>query len=278
MGKGSFVLGAGIVGLGIAACAVYTIGGINHIPIGSVGIVKHMDGTVTELSQGWHWTGWTVGVQEYPTYMQSLVLNDKTAWGVGTADQQELSVDTSLTWKIGTQDVTALYQSVGGKDIDYVRDSIVLPTMKNVANQVTHKYGWNDIKGAKQSVVSAEINKELKDQLGKAGIEIGTFGFTSVGSPAGMADSQKALASAELGKQQATANQQKQQIENETAISKAKADAEVKKIEAQATQQQAQALNEFIIQHEWISKWDGKLPTTSLGSGQNMMMNIPQAK
>jgi regulator of protease activity HflC (stomatin/prohibitin superfamily) len=277
MSKNSFLIGAGVVGLGLLAGAVYAIGGIEKISIGQVGIVKHMDGEVSELSQGWHWVGWTVGVQEYPTYMQSLVLNDKAAWGIGTADQQELNVDTSLTWKIGTKNVTALYQAVGGKDIDYVRDSIVLPTMKNVVNQVTHKYGWNDIKGAKQAQVTAEINEQLKTQLGNAGIELGTFGFTSVGSPAGMADSQKALASAELGKQQATANQQKQQIENETAIAKAKADAEVKKIEAQATQQQAQALNELVIQKMWVEKWDGKLPNYQMGNS-TPMINIPSGK
>lgn len=280
MSKANGVIGAGVVAIGLIGSAVFGFGGLSHVPVGSVGIVKHTDGVVSEIGQGWHWTGWTVGVQEYPTYKQSLVLSDNIkeggkdnqAWKVGTADQQELPVNTSLTWSISTKDASKLYQAVGGKDIDYVRDSIVSPTMKNIVNEVTHRYGWNEIKGAKQAEVTEAVNKALKDELIKSGIEVGTFGFTHVGAPAGMDQAQSALATAELGKQQALADQQKAQIANQTMIQNAQASAQAAQIEAEGTRAKASALNEMVIQEKLIEKWNGVLPQVS---GQNTLMQLP---
>jgi regulator of protease activity HflC (stomatin/prohibitin superfamily) len=274
------IIGAGVVAVGLIVGGIYTIGGTSHVPVGSVGIVKHTDGQVTEIGQGWRWTGWTTGVQEYPTYKQSLVLSNNTkeggqedtSWKIGTMDQQELPVNTSLTWSISTKDATALYQSVGGKDINYIRDSIVSPTMKNIVNEVTHRYGWNEIKGAKQAEVTDAINKALKAELIKSGIDVGTFGFTHVGSPAGMEAAQSALATAELGKQQALADQQKAQIANQTMIQNAQAQAQATEIEAQATKAKAESLSELVVQEKMIEKWDGKLPQVA---GSNTMMQLP---
>lgn len=284
MGKASGLVGAAVVGLGILGGAIYGIGGMTHVPIGSVGIEKHTNGQVSEVPQGWHWTGWTVAVQEYPTYKESLVLSDNAKeggngndqWKVGTSDQQELPVNTSLTWSISTKDATALYQNVGGKDITYIQDSIVEPTMKNIVNQITHDYGWNEIKGAKQGEITQRINDALKAELIKDGINIGTFGFTYVGAPGGMVQAQSTLASAELGKQQALADQQKQQIANQTAIQKAQADAQVTEIEANATKAKSASLSPLIIQQQMIEKWNGQLPTTEAGG--NTLLQLPGVK
>jgi hypothetical protein len=103
--------------------------------------------------------------------------------------------------------------------------------MKNVVNKITHKYNWGAIKGSEQANIADEINVELGKELLKSGIEIGTFGFTHVGSPAGMAQSQQTLAQSELNVKTAQANQEKAKIENETAIQKAEANAKTRLIE-----------------------------------------------
>ncbi|ODG92960.1 MULTISPECIES: SPFH domain-containing protein [Bacillaceae] len=233
-GLRSLIAGGVIIVGGI----IYAIGGMSHISVGSIGIEKHMSGEITEVPQGFHWTGWGVSVQEYPTYTQSLVLssdkheggNSDQEWSVGTGDQQELPVNTNLTWKISTKNVANLYQSVGGKDISYIKNNIVKPTMKNVVNKITHKYSWNDIKGSKQADITEEINTALDKELAKQGIEVGTFGFTHVGSPAGMAQSQAQLATSELNVKKALADQEKAKIENQTKILNAEADAKSNKI------------------------------------------------
>lgn len=281
----SFFSGLILFVLVLVGIIIYQVGGRTHISVGNIGFVKHLDGSVTEIGQGWPWVGWNVSVQEYPTYMQSLVLSDdpkeggkdSQQWKVGTADQQELPVNTSLTWKVNVKDATTLFQAVGGKDIDYIRDSIVRPTLKNVTNRVTHNYTWNDIKGKDQAKVTDEINDALKTELAKAGIDLGTFGFTHVGAPAGMEDAQKSLAAAELATKQAQSAQDKAKIENDTKILNAKADAQTVIIGAEAMKAKAQAITQQVIEEEAVQKWDGKLPTYN-GGGALPFLNIQGGK
>lgn len=281
-----FKLGAIITGVTFILVLAAGFTGIKWIGVGNVGIVKHMSGEVTELGQGIHWVGWGVAVQEYPTYMQSLVLSDNLKeggtdnqqWSVGTSDQQELPVNTSLTWKINIKNAPALYQTVGGKDIAYISDSIVKPTMKNVVNKITHRYTWNDIKGAGQAEVTEKINVELTAQLEKVGISIGTFGFTHVGPPKGMEQSQQALATAELNVKKAQAEQDKAKIENQTRILNAQTDAEAAKIkaegEAAANQLLAKSLTPDLVEYNKVQKWNGVNPTTVLGNGANTLVTV----
>lgn len=240
----------------------YVIGGVTHVGMGSVGIVKHLDGSITQVRNGWSWTGWGTSTQEYETYTQSL----KKSWTVGTGDQQELPVKTNLTWRISTtdKDVETVYLSVGGKEIEYIRDNIVNTTMQNVVNTITHKYSWNDVKGSKQGDIKTEIQKELTKELLTQGIIVKSFGFSHVGSPKGMQQSQQQLASSELNVKKAQATQEKAKIDNATKIMNAQA-------EAKANDIIRKSLSKEIVEMKKINKWDGKLPTVTDG---NTLVNI----
>ena len=72
-------------------------------------------------------------------------------------------------------------------------------------------------------------------------------------------------------RQQAIINQEKQNIENETAIEKAKAEATVKKEEAQgiadANAIVQQSITDGVLQQKIIDKWNGELPKYVGGEG-----------
>jgi hypothetical protein len=44
--------------------------------------------------------------------------------------------------------------------------------------------------------------------------------------------------------------------------------------EAEANKLKQSTLTPMLIQQQWIEKWDGALPTTSLGSGTGVMVNM----
>lgn len=282
----NFIIGGVIAGVIVVGGLIVGISGESRVSVGNVGIVKHMNGEVTELPQGWHWTGFGVSVQDYPTYMQSLILsadtteggNSNNQWSVGTSDQQELPVNTSLTWKLNTKDASNIYQTVGGKDIQYISDKIVQPTMKNVVNRITHDYSWNDIKGAQQGEITDKIQKQLGEELAKVGIEVGNFGFTYVGTPQGMAQSQQTLASSELAVKQAQAQQQKVKIENQTQIMQAQADAQSRLIKAQGEAKSNEVLSKSLtselVEYNKVQKWNGANPSTVLGGGTSTMVTV----
>lgn len=251
----------------LIAIVVYVIGGMTHVSTGSIGIVKHMSGEITEVPQGFHWTGWGVTVQDYPTYRQALGGKDGVKLNVGTSDQQELDVITNLNWNIDTTKSKTLYQSVGGNDIDYVANTIVLPTMKNDINKVTHTYGWNAIKGDQQSKITDEVEKMLKADLAKSGIELVNFGFSHVGSPNGMAQSQQQLATSELNVKKEQAKQEAAKIFNQTKIMNAEAEAKSNKILQESITPQ-------LLQKMAIDKWNGQLSQVSGGANPFINLNL----
>jgi len=63
------------------------------------------------------------------------------------------------------------------------------------------------------------------------------------------------------------------EIDKNIAIEKAEGEAKSLKIKGEAINQ-----NPKIVQLEWIAKWDGVLPTYMMGNGQNVMMNLGDAK
>lgn len=250
-----------------------------------IGIVKHMNGTITTINAGWNWTGYGVSVSVLPTAVQPLILsNDKNegggedqSWNVSTKDGQKLQVNTNLLWQINPADAISLYKAVGGNDIYYIRDQIVRVQLKNVVDKITPQYNWTDLYGAQKTDVTNLINQELALDLAKFGLELpnqNSFGFSNIEPPKGMADAQAQLATAELSKQKAQADQNTQQIANQTKIMNADADAQAMIKEAEGTRAQAGALNEFKVQEDYLNKWDGKLPTVSAG-GSGSILNIP---
>lgn len=257
------LIGGGVVAVG---AAIFLIGGSSHVGMGSVGIVKHMDGKVSQIPQGWHWTGWGVSVQDYPTYRQALGGKQGENFSVGTSDQQELPVTANLNWNIDIKKADILYQSVGGNDIDYISDTIVLPTMKNDINKVTHTYGWNDIKGSEQATVTNKIEDMIKADLAKSGIEVVNFGFSNVGSPGGMAQSQQQLATSELEVKKEQAKQNAAKISNETKIMNAEA-------EAKSNDIISKSLTPTLLQKQALEKWNGQLSQVE-GAGTNSIINL----
>ena len=80
-----------------------------------------------------------------------------------------------------------------------------------------------------------------------------------------------------------------QALKAENDVKTAEAEAKIKMAKAEGTSQsmliQARAeaeanklkqstLTPMLIQQQWIEKWDGALPTTSLGSGTGVMVNM----
>jgi regulator of protease activity HflC (stomatin/prohibitin superfamily) len=59
-----------------------------------------------------------------------------------------------------------------------------------------------------------------------------------------------------------------------TAEGNAKAMLTSAKAEAEANSLKQKTLTQMLLQQQWIERWNGKLPETMLGSGQNIMLGI----
>ena len=81
----------------------------------------------------------------------------------------------------------------------------------------------------------------------------------------------EAKVTAEQEALKAKANLERVKFEAQQEIEKAKAEAEKIKIQAEAITKEGWA--EY-VKLQWIQKWDGKLPTTALSDGTDILMQL----
>ena len=92
------------------------------------------------------------------------------------------------------------------------------------------------------------------------------------------ADIEQAKANYESAKLNAKTKIEKANAEAESKVILAKADASARLMNAESQAKANQMLNQSITQNildfNKINRWDGKLPTTSLGQNQNAIINL----
>src|SRR3954453_14598044 len=111
------------IGLGVVALLVFLLTSTTYVNPGHVGIIIHRTGggvDATPYGPGLHMRNpLTTGVQEYPTFMQTLVLTKGGTEGsqnndeinVNSVEGQPLSLDVSMSFELEQRMVPALYST-----------------------------------------------------------------------------------------------------------------------------------------------------------------------
>ena len=197
-----------------------------------------------------------------------------------SADIQQVVVIGSLNYNIDKTTAMTLYREVG---INYV-NTLVAPRVFENTKAVFSRYEAENLV-ANRNALSDEILTMMIADMQSYGINILSVSIEDM-------DFTDAFTDAVEAKQVATQNKLKAQTEQEQATMEAKAaaerkqidasaQAEVKKIqadaaayeikvqaeaEAEANKKIAESLSDQLIEYSYANTWDGKLPTTFLGS------------
>lgn len=212
-----------------------------------------------------------------------------------SSDIQQVDLTLSLNYCIDQATAQELYRSVGAN----YYDSIIYPRMLENTKAVFSQYTAENLI-SKRDILSGEI-------VDVTATDLNTYGITVVSIAIEDIDFTDAFTSAVEAKQVAAQNkltaetQQAQKTmeeeeaakraviaanaEAEQAVIAAQADLEVVQIQAEASlyagqreaemnQRIAEALTDGLIDYYWIKQWDGKLPTTVLGSNSDYMIDL----
>lgn len=128
-----------------------------------------------------------------------------------------------------------------------------------------------DLKDLDIKVIVKTVREEVQEYFLGRGITITALGLSS--DPVYPDDIQKAMNEKVKAKQ----SQEAQAIVNQTAEDKAKSEAEQARLQ-QATLKSQLELKELEIKATLASKWDGKLPTISGGTGTNFIVDATTDK
>ena len=177
---------------------------------------------------------------------------------------QTVNIAVAINYNVNKDTANKLYREVG---IDYT-NVIINPAILEAIKSSMAGYTAEELI-TKRAEVSNEIQESIINKISDKGFSVTEFNITNIdfSEQYDQAIETKAVKQQEV--MTAQAELEKQKIQNEKEISEAEKDAKVMELQnAQITDNKLK-LKELEVKQKLIEKWNGQLPTTSLGD------NIP---
>lgn len=278
-GKTPWVIGVLVVLLLLPSMFVY-------INPGNVGIVIHkLGGGVdrTPLSQGLHFRNpLTTGIEEYPVYMQTLVLTKSGTGGsndeinVNSVEGQPVSVDVSLSFELDASKTPALYTTFR-THIEQIQHGYVKQAIRQALQEVVGSEPIADMLGPKKAEVVSRTQALIASRLAPYGFVVKQFTINEVRAPA---EVMAAINTKNVMQQQAlTAQNELQknmynaQGDSIRATGRAMAILAEAQAQAEANRLLSASITPTLVQYELTKKWNGQMPTVT--GGATPLLQLP---
>ena len=280
-GKMPWIAGALIALLLLPSMFVY-------INPGNVGIVIHkLGGGVdrTPLGQGLHFRNpLTTGIEEYPVYMQTLVLTRGSGEGSASNDEinvnsvegQPVSVDVSLSFELDASKTPALYTTFR-THIEQIQHGYVKQAIRQALQEVVGSEPIADMLGPKKAEVVSRTQNLIASRLAPYGFVVKQFTINEVRAPA---EVMAAINTKNVMQQQAlTAQNELQknmynaQGDSIRASGRAKAILTEAQAQAEANRLLSASITPTLVQYEMTKKWNGQMPTVT--GGATPLLQLP---
>lgn len=280
-GKVPLVIGVLVVLLMIPSSFTY-------INPGNVGIVIHkMGGGVdpVPLGQGLHWRNPLItGIEEYPVYMQTLVLTHGNGEGspnndeinVNSVEGQPVSLDVSLSFELDATRTPNLYTTFR-TDIEQIQHGYVKQSIRQALQEVVGSEAIADILGPKKAEVVARAQNLISQRLAQYGFVVKQFTINEIRAPA---EVMSAINTKNVMQQQAlTAQNELQkntfqaQGDSIRASGRAKAILAEAQAQAEANRLLSASITPTLVQYEMTKKWNGQMPQVT--GGATPLLQLP---
>jgi regulator of protease activity HflC (stomatin/prohibitin superfamily) len=286
-GLGRLARLAGIA-LGLIALLVLLPTAMTYINPGHVGIVIHRVGggvDATALSPGLHLRNpLTTGIEEYPTFMQTLVLTRGQSDGssgndeinVNSVEGQPLSLDVSMSFELDPAKVPALY-STFRSDIATIQHNYVKQAIRQSLQEVVGNEEIAAIIGPKKFETTSRVSRLLEQRLSPYGIMVKQFTINELRAPPSVIEAinqknvmqqQGLTAQNELQK-----NQFQAQGDSIKAAGRAKAILAEAEAQAKANRLLSESITGTLVQYEMSKRWNGQMPQVT--GGATPMIQLP---
>jgi regulator of protease activity HflC (stomatin/prohibitin superfamily) len=268
--------------LGIAAALIVALvllpTMITYVNPGFVGIVIHRAGggvDKTPLGPGLHLKNpLTTGIEEYPVYMQTLVLAKNPVEGspaneeinVNSQEGQPISLDVSMSFELDPDKTPALY-STFRRDISSIQHGYVKQSIRQALQEVIGHEEIAAVIGPKKAEAVNQTQMLLSQRLAQYGIIVKQFTINELRAPPAVIEAinqknvmQQQSLTAQNELQKNTFNAQGDSIK---AAGQAKATLELAESQAKANELLSRSITPNLVQYEMAKKWDGKMPQVS---------------
>lgn len=282
-GKVPLIIGLLVVALLVSQMFVY-------ITPGSVGIqINKLGGGVSAqpLNPGLHFRmPLTTAIEEYPVYMQTLILTRASVDGAGGNDEinvnsiegQPVSLDVSLSFELDPTRTPTLYTTFR-TDIRTIQHGYVKQAIRQALQEVMGSENIADILGPKKAETVTMTQTLLTQRLGQYGFEVKQFTINEIRAPSSVME---AINAKNVMQQQAlTAQNELQkntfqaQGDSIKAAGRAMAILAEARAQAEANRLLSESVTGTLVQYEMAKRWNGEMPQVS-GSAMPMIQLPPR--
>jgi len=273
------------VGAAILAVIILALSSTTYVNPGHVGIIIHRTGggvDQTPYGPGIHLRNpLTTGIQEYPTYMQTLILTKSASEGsehndeinVNSVEGQPLSLDVSMSFELDPQRVPLLYTTFR-MDVQSIEHTYVKQSIRQALQEIVGNEAIADIIGPKKAEVTVRVQTLIAQRLMQYGIIVKQFTINELRAPPAVIEAinQKNV----MQQQSLTAENELQknkfQAQGDSIKGAGRAKAILAEAEAQAKANVllAQSITPTLVSYEMAKRWDGKMPQVT-GSAMPMI-------
>ena len=275
---------AGLVA-GVVALLVLLPNTLTYVNPGYVGIVIHRAGggvDRTPLGPGLHFRNpLTTGIEEYPVFMQTLVLTRGSTEGspnndeinVNSREGQPISLDVSMSFELDPQRAPYLYTTFR-RDIESIQHSYVKQAIRQALQEVIGDEEIAAVIGPKKAEAVARVQGLLERRLSPYGLLVKQFTLNELRAPEAV---MQAINQKNVMQQQAlTAQNELQkntfqaQGDSIKAAGRAKAIMAEAEAQAKANQLLSASITPTLVQYEMTKRWNGQMPQVA-GSAMPMI-------
>jgi len=289
-GAGGAFKRLGIVAVALLAAILLLRPTVTYIEPGHVGIVINRAGGGVDpkpLGPGFHFRNpLFTAIQEYPTFMQTLVLTRDSTEGsprndeinVNSVEGQPLSLDVSMSFELDGTRVPALYQTFR-TDVQTIAHGFIKQAIRQSLQEVVGNEEIAAILGPKKAEVVTRTQAQLQKRLDPYGIDVKQFTLNEFRAPKAVMD---AISLKNVMQQQAlTAQNELQkntfqaQGDSIKAAGRAKAILTEAEAQAKANDLLSRSVTNTLVQYEMAKRWNGQMPQVT--GGAMPMMQLPGA-
>lgn len=244
----------------LSACGVESIG-TGHRGVKTVwGEVQVKEGSLPEGL--YFYNPLSTSIHEMDT--RTLVLKNET--NTYTRDVQQANITYVAQYNLAQDKAHLMYRDVG---MDW-ENKLLVPIVEGALKQVVGQWDAVDLVGNRQKATQAAFNA-IHDALKEKNINLTSLELVNIQYDKGF---EQAVEKKVTAIQRAIEEQNHtKQIEEQAKQKVINAEAEAKSMSIRA---QALEKNKNLVQYEWVQKWDGHTPSIVLGTGSNVLMQMPK--
>jgi len=276
---------------GLALVVILSLFGCERIDAGHVGVKVDMYGDGKGVNDVTEVTGWvfynplSTKIVEFPTYVQHIEYTRKVdeygevtsdeSFVVNSKDGSEFHVSPILNYSVKREKVPYIFSKYR-VELPQVEQGFLKTAVYDAFRIVANSYTADELIGNREKF-ELKVRQVLQKQLEPEGFMLSQFTSNLV-YPETFKKAIEAKNNAVQAALRAENEVKTAEAQAKIKIAKAEGNAQAMltsaKAEAEANRLKQQTITPMLLQLEWINKWDGRLPSTQLGSGTGMMYNI----